>query len=678
MLPREEDLDFIGTIKDPVHGHIPITQIEKEILTLDILTRLRGVKQMGLLYLDYPGATHTRYEHSIGVMHVAYLMAKIIKKIGPRKNSEKIDRQSLQLIRLSALLHDVGHPPFSHCVENALRMMNLSFEHSEHAYNKIINDPWLDDIIGGRIYTKKDVAQLASGRDYRIKTYSKIISGPIDADKIDYILRDNLHCGFSTGANINLFYSLEPVFLIDDSENLVVSPAGFAFVEQLFLARYHLKSEIQHNRVNRIGNYILSLALKEAFENKIEELESPDEKQDQEKLQDIIINEILNYDDSDLLNFLKKYSEEYYPILHEFMNKKSTVTEMVNFDYNDIPPDVRYEISFISKSENLNYLRKMRDMIKTYIKHNPNDCVKLFPDIYYSKPPEIDIKACKNIKISPASDLLCSKELLITDIPPILGAINAHLYDVHAAIYSKNNFFSKNFEVKKLLEDYSKIAKRDFTLLDTKCANILDDKEKVEWLFKVLLELAIIRSGIDIRSKIPDRITTSDFLLLVLFAFYNVFNNTLKHIVFVSSLTELLRICNYILNSIEKPYRSKIMHLTKTYLASTMLSTQMVLDINTLILYGLAYAINRVNVYQEIFHHRSQIRISGWGRRYISRLMDNIPLIKELEQSIEKLLYEKIKNKKKTYIEFIKLCSKDFVGNRLKELKRDLPIKIDI
>ncbi len=111
-------IKYVSSIRDPVYGTIPITECEQDVLRLPIINRLRGIKQLGLAYLAFPGANHTRFEHSLGAMHVASLMCQGLG----------ISEHVTQLIRLAALLHDVGHPPFSHSIELAFNMFKEDFK----------------------------------------------------------------------------------------------------------------------------------------------------------------------------------------------------------------------------------------------------------------------------------------------------------------------------------------------------------------------------------------------------------------------------------------------------------------------------------------------------------------------------------------------------------------------
>ncbi|MCE5252156.1 HD domain-containing protein, partial [bacterium] len=96
-------------IRDPIHGFIGISELERKIIDTEIFQRLRRIKQLALAYLVYPGALHTRFEHSLGVLNIAGKIAEKLFNEGVIKNQDNV-----QIIRLAALLHDLGHGPFSH------------------------------------------------------------------------------------------------------------------------------------------------------------------------------------------------------------------------------------------------------------------------------------------------------------------------------------------------------------------------------------------------------------------------------------------------------------------------------------------------------------------------------------------------------------------------------------
>ena len=136
-------------IRDPLYGFISLSKIETNVIDSDIFKRLQHIKQLSHTYLVYPSATHTRFEHSLGTMHISDLM---IKKLNIRKNNQ-------QKIRLACLLHDVGHGPFSHLFENILKVCNpdISDPHEKISKMMLEHDSQLDRILSTH---KSDIVEL--------------------------------------------------------------------------------------------------------------------------------------------------------------------------------------------------------------------------------------------------------------------------------------------------------------------------------------------------------------------------------------------------------------------------------------------------------------------------------------------------------------------------------------
>ena len=266
------------TITD-LEVHSRILRLEKEIINSKPFQRLRNIRQLAFTDYVYPGATHTRFSHSLGVMEFATKIFDILV----RKQSDVIKERfgwnndddfhkHRQLLRLSALLHDVGHAPFSHASESLFmdKSKDKKLAHEDYSV-KIIQDTEIGDIIDGysEIYgiEKQHVADMISGealgKDISLRD---IISGQIDADRIDYLVRDSIYCGVDYGRfdYQRLIHTLTIVpELPEGGGNLAVEEGGVHAVEGLILARYFMFTQVYFHRVRHAYDIHLGDALKE-------------------------------------------------------------------------------------------------------------------------------------------------------------------------------------------------------------------------------------------------------------------------------------------------------------------------------------------------------------------------------------------------------------------------------
>ncbi|MCK4883667.1 MAG: HD domain-containing protein, partial [Candidatus Diapherotrites archaeon] len=155
-------------IRDSVHDEITLNRIERECVDAQEMQRLRRIKQLGMTFLVYPSANHSRFEHSLGTMHMAKIMARSLKL-------EKIDIQKLSL---AGLLHDLGHGPFSHVSEVVLKQK--TGKSHEKITKKQIIESRIGKILEKHEFDAEEISDLATGKG----EYGKIISGDIDADRM--------------------------------------------------------------------------------------------------------------------------------------------------------------------------------------------------------------------------------------------------------------------------------------------------------------------------------------------------------------------------------------------------------------------------------------------------------------------------------------------------------------
>ncbi len=259
-------------IRCPVHGFISINDWEREIIGHPAFQRLRRIRQLAWTDQVYPGAMHTRFEHSLGVMHMASQMYdSVVQRSGGLLKSEYgYDDQGLdrdkKLVRIAALVHDVGHSPFSHAGEESFPFRpgkKRRYLHEE--YSAAIIRFELKDVIenhrlnGNCDFKAEDVAALIEGSTEvrRRAFWRELISGQMDADRMDYPLRDSLHAGVDYGRYDwrRLLNTIEAMVVSesDDAEGkqglrLGVNEGGIHAAEALVLARYYMFTQVYFHK----------------------------------------------------------------------------------------------------------------------------------------------------------------------------------------------------------------------------------------------------------------------------------------------------------------------------------------------------------------------------------------------------------------------------------------------
>jgi uncharacterized protein len=251
-------------IRDPVHGFIHFSSNEKAIVDSSYFQRLRGIKQLALTCLVYPGAMYTRFEHTLGVMEMA---TRAFDSLASRhqaelkKNFKRVDlnlQQARQLLRLTALFHDTGHLPFSHAAENILP----DKKSHEDVSVAIVEDHRGE--LGRKFY--RDVASHICFLIQKnvivppeLLILKKLISSQLDVDRADYLLRDSHHCGVEYG-NFDYLRLFEMLRIVEGSEGgleLAVERGGVHSLEALILARYYMFAQVYFHKVRRIYDLYL-------------------------------------------------------------------------------------------------------------------------------------------------------------------------------------------------------------------------------------------------------------------------------------------------------------------------------------------------------------------------------------------------------------------------------------
>lgn len=253
-------------IRDAIHGLIERSPLECRVMGTKVFQRLRRIRQLALANLVYPGANHTRFEHSVGVMHVAGMMAERLDwPDGSRKQADT------EVIRLTALLHDIGHGPFSHVSEDLLsRYSKKEVGGEKESIHELVTvdilekDAEIMELLGAeRVAAIKALLAGAGPHSFQ----KDIISGPLDADKMDYIRRDSYHAGVQYGV-FDIPKVIESLRVIPDGEQtfLGVHEESIYALEQLVMARHHMNTQVYRHRIRAITDSMIVRGLELAVE----------------------------------------------------------------------------------------------------------------------------------------------------------------------------------------------------------------------------------------------------------------------------------------------------------------------------------------------------------------------------------------------------------------------------
>ncbi|MGA2626395.1 MAG: HD domain-containing protein [Candidatus Bathyarchaeia archaeon] len=258
---------FWGFIKDPLYGYIRLTEIERNVIDTLAVQRLRRIRQLAGAEFVYPAANHTRFEHVLGTMYLAGVVSENLPV--------HLTIEERQKIRLAALLHDVGHAPFSHLFEPLL--LKYMGRNHEDMSRWIIADSTLGDVINDQGIDAKELSGLAVGKPSNSEKpfLGQIISSSFDVDKMDFVVRDSYHTGAGYGS-VDVFRLIYTMDVLDG--NLAVDITALPTLESLIIARLESFKTIYFHRACRAVQMMLVKALEAAKDDlAILQAKTPDE-----------------------------------------------------------------------------------------------------------------------------------------------------------------------------------------------------------------------------------------------------------------------------------------------------------------------------------------------------------------------------------------------------------------
>lgn len=311
---------------DPIYGFIVIdSKLILRLIEHPYFQRLRRIAQMGLSYMVYPGAHHTRFEHALGCMH---LMQNAIAVL--RSKGISISTKESEAMRIAILLHDIGHGPFSHALESVL---TPGISH-ETLSLKIMQQ--LNTAFDGAL----TLAIAIFKGEYTRKFMHQLVVGQIDIDRLDYLKRDSFYTGVTEG-NINTDRILQTLNVQDEA--LVFEEKGIYSLEKFLLARRLMYWQVYLHKTSLGAEYLLIKTIdraKEVYINKTQSGMSTalqyflNIKADKTALTDELLNHYLQLDDSDITQALKLWQTDADPVLSlmaaSLVNRKLLTVKISN------------------------------------------------------------------------------------------------------------------------------------------------------------------------------------------------------------------------------------------------------------------------------------------------------------------------------------------------------------
>ncbi len=231
-------------IVDPIHDFIRVYDHELEIIDNPIFQRLRRIRQLSGAHLTYPAAQHTRFEHSLGVMHIASQAGQALKE------KEILKSDDIETLRLAGLLHDIGHGPFSHLFEEIIQQKKIS--HEDFGKHLILKSE-IGDILSKNGYDKRSITEVAFG-DSKYQYLNEIVSGTLSADMMDYLLRD----GYFTGAeHAKIDHKRITQSLDVHKKKLALERSALYSFESMMHSRYQMFKAVYFHKTVRAAEVML-------------------------------------------------------------------------------------------------------------------------------------------------------------------------------------------------------------------------------------------------------------------------------------------------------------------------------------------------------------------------------------------------------------------------------------
>jgi len=247
-------------VRDPLWKNVRLDETARQLVDSAPFQRLRYVRQLGLAHLVYPGATHTRFEHALGAWHLASLTATLLAEGGSLR---EVDPAEIRIVRATALLHDIGHYPFSHALEE------IGAPHHEEVARPLITGGPIADILRRDLGADAPERIVALVRGASLSPLQGLISGSLDLDKLDYLRRDAFMCGVPYG-EIDVDRLLNAITVVRDPDThaltIGVAEKALSALESLLFAKYQMYRNVYWHHTVRSATAMYKRVVADAIE----------------------------------------------------------------------------------------------------------------------------------------------------------------------------------------------------------------------------------------------------------------------------------------------------------------------------------------------------------------------------------------------------------------------------
>ncbi len=376
---KKTHLDII----DPIHDFVRVNQSELEIIDTPIFQRLRRIKQLSGAHLIYPGAQHTRFEHSLGVMHIASMACQSLL------GKSLIPLDQIQNLRFAGLLHDVGHGPFSHLFEEILQK-NQKISH-EYIGREIIQKTEIGDLISRNGFNKESIADIAFGYS-KYQFVNEIISGVLSADIMDYLLRD----GYFTGAEHAKIDHKRLTYSLDVYKNkLALDKSALVNFETMLISRYQMFKAVYFHKTVRAGEVMLLEAMRLA--------------EDELGLSSLDLDDFLKLTDESVITKLLNLPEYNF----QLKTSKKIATDYLN---RDLFKCVFERTTSSTRNLSIKITEELKERIAKKSKTDPSE-IHFDTSTTHSIPMTPTNKESKSVFLITKEPKVKAEEFLISDIP---------------------------------------------------------------------------------------------------------------------------------------------------------------------------------------------------------------------------------------------------------------------